>query len=82
MYEIEFLQNEWNAFNIEVFLIFSISFLVDVQKKILSIILTRSKQEAHWSLTRVLYDQTHRDCFDMKGKKLKNLGFLGEIFQT
>jgi len=31
---------------------------------------------------RVLFDPTQRDFFDPKGKKLKNLGFLGEIFKT
>jgi len=33
-------------------------------------------------MTRVPYDPTQRDFFDPKGKKLKNLTFLGEIFQT
>jgi len=30
----------------------------------------------------VLCDPTRRDFFDQKGKRLKNLVFLGEIFQT
>jgi len=33
-------------------------------------------------LTWVLFDPTQRDFFDPKGKKLKKLTFLGEIFQT
>jgi len=32
-------------------------------------------------LTPVLSDPTRRDFFDPRGKKLKNLTFLGEIFQ-
>jgi len=38
----------------------------------LSILLTRSKKRG----------QAQRDFFDSKGSKLKNLVFLGEIFQT
>jgi len=37
---------------------------------------------ADQSLTWVLFDPTRRDFFDPKGKKLKNLGFIGEILQT
>jgi len=33
-------------------------------------------------LTQVLFDTTRWDFFDPKGRKLKNLGFLGEIIQT
>jgi len=33
-------------------------------------------------LIRVLFDPTQRDFFNPTGNKLKNLGFLGEIFQT
>jgi len=29
-----------------------------------------------------IFDPTQRDFFDLKGKKLKNLVFLGEIFQN
>jgi len=46
----------------------------------LSLLLTRSKQEANPPLTRVLSDPD-KIFFDPKGKKLKNLTFLGEIFQ-
>jgi len=43
--------------------------------------LTRSKYESDPSLTWVLYDPTRRDFFYPKGKKMKNLRFLGEIFR-
>jgi len=33
-------------------------------------------------LTQVLFDLARRDFYDPKGKKLKILRFLGEIFQT
>jgi len=33
-------------------------------------------------MTQLLFDLTRRDFFDPKKKKLKNLTFLGEIFQT
>jgi len=37
--------------------------------------------EAIPSLTRVLFDPARGVFFYSKGKKLKNWGFLGEIFQ-
>jgi len=46
-----------------------------------SILLTRSKLEADPPLTQVLFDPTRSDFFLTKKKKLKNLVFLGEIFQ-
>jgi len=43
--------------------------------------LTCGKKEADLPLTQVLFDPTPRDFFDLKGKKLKTLTFLEEIFQ-
>jgi len=45
-----------------------------------SILLTRSKKEANLSLTRILFDP--RRFFWPEWEKMKNLVFLGKIFQT
>jgi len=46
-----------------------------------SLLLTRSKKEADPALTRILSDLTRSNFFYPKGRKLKNLTFLGDIFE-